>query len=202
MDNLTNEQKDILGEIGNISMSNSATTLSMMVNHQVDITAPNVQVIKRSDALNDYEKTCIFVQIHYIKGLSGNNVFVLKEKDVLTMTDLMMGGSGENVQGELTDLHLSAISEAMNQMMGTASTSMATMLDIPVDISTPELNKIDVDSVKNFEKMFESELDYLVKVSFRMQVGNLIDSTMVQLYPVSFAVEMCEKFKQKKDEQV
>ncbi|MBQ3793183.1 MAG: flagellar motor switch phosphatase FliY [Lachnospiraceae bacterium] len=202
MDNLTNEQKDILGEIGNISMGNSATTLSMMVNHQVDITAPNVQVIKRSDALNDYEKTCIFVQIHYIKGLSGNNVFVLKEKDVLTMTDLMMGGSGENVQGELTDLHLSAISEAMNQMMGTASTSMATMLDIPVDISTPELNKIDVDSVKNFEKMFESELDYLVKVSFRMQVGNLIDSTMVQLYPVSFAVEMCEKFKQKKDEQV
>ena len=183
-------------------MGNSATTLSMMVNHQVDITAPNVQVIKRSDALNDYEKTCIFVQIHYIKGLSGNNVFVLKEKDVLTMTDLMMGGSGENVQGELTDLHLSAISEAMNQMMGTASTSMATMLDIPVDISTPELNKIDVDSVKNFEKMFESELDYLVKVSFRMQVGNLIDSTMVQLYPVSFAVEMCEKFKQKKDEQV
>ena len=202
MDNLTNEQKDILGEIGNLSMGNSATTLSMMVNHQVDITAPNVQVIKRSDALNDYEKTCIFVQIHYIKGLSGNNVFVLKEKDVLTMTDLMMGGSGENVQGELTDLHLSAISEAMNQMMGTASTSMATMLDIPVDISTPELNKIDVDSVKNFEKMFESELDYLVKVSFRMQVGNLIDSTMVQLYPVSFAVEMCEKFKQKKDEQV
>ncbi|MCR5321353.1 MAG: flagellar motor switch phosphatase FliY [Lachnospiraceae bacterium] len=202
MDNLSNEQKDILGEIGNISMGNSATTLSMMVNHQVDITAPNVQVIKRSDALNDYEKTCIFVQIHYIKGLSGNNVFVLKEKDVLTMTDLMMGGSGENVQGELTDLHLSAISEAMNQMMGTASTSMATMLDIPVDISTPELNKIDVDSVKNFEKMFESELDYLVKVSFRMQVGNLIDSTMVQLYPVSFAIEMCEKFKQKKDEQV
>ncbi|MBE5854910.1 MAG: flagellar motor switch phosphatase FliY [Lachnospiraceae bacterium] len=202
MDNLSIEQKDILGEIGNISMGNSATTLSMMVNHQVDITAPNVQVIKRSDALNDYEKTCIFVQIHYIKGLSGNNVFVLKEKDVLTMTDLMMGGSGENVQGELTDLHLSAISEAMNQMMGTASTSMATMLDIPVDISTPELNKIDVDSVKNFEKMFESELDYLVKVSFRMQVGNLIDSTMVQLYPVSFAVEMCEKFKQKKDEQV
>jgi len=202
MDNLSIEQKDILGEIGNISMGNSATTLSMMVNHQVDITAPNVQVIKRSDALNDYEKTCIFVQIHYIKGLSGNNVFVLKEKDVLTMTDLMMGGSGENVQGDLTDLHLSAISEAMNQMMGTASTSMATMLDIPVDISTPELNKIDVDSVKNFEKMFESELDYLVKVSFRMQVGNLIDSTMVQLYPVSFAVEMCEKFKQKKDEQV
>ena len=202
MDNLSIEQKDILGEIGNISMGNSATTLSMMVNHQVDITAPNVQVIKRSDALNDYEKTCIFVQIHYIKGLSGNNAFVLKEKDVLTMTDLMMGGSGENVQGELTDLHLSAISEAMNQMMGTASTSMATMLDIPVDISTPELNKIDVDSVKNFEKMFESELDYLVKVSFRMQVGNLIDSTMVQLYPVSFAVEMCEKFKQKKDEQV
>ena len=91
---LTEEQRDILGEIGNISMGNAATTLNMMVNQKVDITAPKVQVIKRSDALEDYEKTCIFVQIHYIKGLSGNNVFVLKEPDVLCLTDLMMGGSG------------------------------------------------------------------------------------------------------------
>ena len=196
---LTEEQSDILGEIGNISMGNAATTLNLMVNQKVDITAPKVDIIKRSDALNDYERTCIFVQIHYIKGLSGNNVFVLKEPDVLCLTDLMMGGSGQNVQGELSDLHLSAISEAMNQMMGTAATSMASMIGVATDISTPELNKIDVDSVKNFERMFESELDHLVKISFKMTVGDLIDSTMVQLYPLDFAGEMCEKFKENQD---
>lgn len=194
MEELTQEQKDVLGEIANISMGNAATTLSMMVNQRVDITTPRVEIINRSESLDDYEKTCIFVQIHYIKGLTGNNVFILKEPDVLCMTDLMMGGDGTNMQGEVTELHLSAASEAMNQMMGTSATSMASMLGIPVDISTPEINRIDVESVKMFEKMFESEQEKFVKIAFRMEIGDLIDSTMVQLYPVRFAVPMCEKF--------
>jgi flagellar motor switch protein FliN/FliY len=198
--NLTKDQIDELSEIANISMGNAATNLSLMVNQRVDITTPIFSIINRSEALDDYEKTCIFVQVHYVKGLSGNNVFILKDKDVLCLTDLMMGGTGENISGEVTDLHLSAISEAMNQMMGRSATSMSEMLGEPVDISTPVLNAIDVDSVKNFEKMFESQLDKFVKISFRMSVGNILDSTMVQLYPVQFAEEMCRKFNLNKKE--
>ncbi len=196
---LTEQEVDVLGEIANISMGNAATTLSMMVNQRVDITTPKVQIISRSEALDDYEKTCIFVQIHYIVGLDGNNVFILKEPDVSILTDLMMGGDGSNATGEVGELQLSAISEAMNQMMGTSATSMSSMLDTMVDISTPELNRIDVESVKSFEKMFESQLDKFVKIAFRMEVGDLIDSTMVQLYPVSFAKEMVTIFEKKND---
>lgn len=191
---LTQNQVDELSEIANISMGNAATNLSLMVNNKVNITTPRLEVINRSAALDDYEKTCIFVQVHYVKGLSGNNVFILKEPDVLCLTDLMMGGSGTNCEGEVTDLHLSAISEAMNQMMGKAATSMADMLGQPVDISTPELCSIDVESVKSFEKMFESTLDKFVKISFRMTVGEVLDSSMVQLYPLAFADEMCKQF--------
>lgn len=198
---LSQDEVDILGEVANISMGNAATALSMMVNQRVDITTPNVQVINRSEALNDYEKTCIFVQIHYIVGLDGNNVFILKEPDVLVLTDLMMGGSGQGVSGEVSELHLSAISEAMNQMMGASATSMSSMLSTMVDISPPELNRIDVESVRSFEKMFESNLDKFVKISFRLEIGeNLVDSTMVQLYPVSFAKAIVEKFKLNKNE--
>lgn len=195
MNELTKDQIDVLGEIANISMGNAATTLSMMVNQRVDITTPRVSIINRSESLDDYEKTCIFVQIHYIKGLTGNNVFILKEPDVLCMTDLMMGGNGSNMEGEVNELHLSAASEAMNQMMGTSATSMASMLGVPVDISTPDISRIDVESVKMFEKMFESEQEKFVKIAFRMEIGELIDSTMVQLYPVRFAGQMCEKFR-------
>ncbi|MCR5722256.1 MAG: flagellar motor switch phosphatase FliY [Lachnospiraceae bacterium] len=194
MEKLSKEEIDTLGEIANISMGNAATNLSLMVNHKVNITTPLVQFIKRSQALDDYEKTCIFIQIHYIKGLSGNNVFVLKENDALVLTDLMMGGTGENVQGEMGELQLSAMSEAMNQMMGASATSMATMLDMMVDIGTPEINTIDVESVKIFEKMFDEGNDSFVKITFKMDVEGLIDSTMVQLYPVHFAREMCDKF--------
>ena len=197
---LTNEQIDILGEIGNISMGNAATTLSLMLNQRVDITTPQASIINRSAALDDYEKTCIFVQIHYVKGLAGNNVLILREEDVLKMTSLMMGGDGKNYDPELTDLHLSAASEAMNQMMGTAATSMATMLGTETDISTPEVNRVDVESVKLFEKMFDSEQDKFLKIAFRLEVGDLIDSTMVQLYPISVAKQMVELFQINKKE--
>ena len=196
---LTAEQIDTLGEIANISMGNSATTLSMMVQHKVDITTPRVEVIKRSASLDDYEKTCVFVNIHYVKGISGNNIFILKEHDVLVMTDLMMGGTGQNVQGELGELQMSAVSEAMNQMMGSAATSMSTMLNRMIDISTPTVETIDVNSVKVFEKMFDNPTDLFVKIAFKMVIEpGLIDSTMVQLYPLDFAKGMCSIFEQLK----
>ena len=197
-DQLDASQIDILGEIANISIGNAATTLSMMVNHKVDITMPRVGIVKRSEVLDDYEKTCVFVQIHYIKGLSGNNVFILKEPDVLCMTDLMMGGPG-NKEGEIGEVQMSAISEAMNQMMGASATSMSVMLNEMVDISTPDVNTIDVDSVKTFEKIFDNELDLFVKIAFKMDIEGLIDSTMVQFYPISFAKEMCRVFVENKD---
>ncbi|MCR4999688.1 MAG: flagellar motor switch phosphatase FliY [Lachnospiraceae bacterium] len=193
MAELTKEQIDILGEIANISMGSAATNLSMMLNQRVDITTPKVDIINRSAALDDYEKTCVFVQIHYIKGITGNNIFILKEPDILCMTDLMMGGAG-NKEGEVTELHLSAASEAMNQMMGASSTSMSSMLSVMVDISTPEVSRIDVDSIKTFEKMFDSDEKDFVKITFRMEIGDLIDSIMVQLYPIHFAQELCAKF--------
>ena len=194
MEELLKTESDALGEIANISMGNAATTLSLMVNHRVDITTPKVKIVSRSEVLDDYEKTCIFVQIHYIKGLSGNNVFILKGKDVLCMTDLMMGGPG-NCEGEIGELQLSAISEAMNQMMGAAATSMATMLSEMVDISTPELTSIDVDSIKAFEKTFDTGLEKFIKISFIIDIEGLIKSTMVQVYPLAFAKDMCAKFK-------
>lgn len=193
MEELTTKEMDTLGEIANISIGNAATTLSMMVNHRVDITTPSVTVIKRCEALDDYEKTCTFVQIHYIKGLSGNNLFILKDRDVLCMTDLMMGGSGENVEGEIGELQLSAISEAMNQMMGTSATSMATLFGFPVDISTPDVNSIDVESVKVFEKIFANTEEIFVKISFVLDIEGLIHSNMIQLYPLHFAKDLVAK---------
>jgi flagellar motor switch protein FliN/FliY len=129
--------------------------------------------------------------------LQGNNVLVLKEHDVKVMTDLMMGGDGTNTAGEITELHLSAASEAMNQMMGTSATSLSSMLGIATDISTPIVNQIDVESIKVFEKMFDTTYDKFVKIAFRMTIGDLIDSIMVQLYPVQFAQDMCNKFMDK-----
>ena len=200
-DHLTKQQMDILGEVANISMGNAATTLSMMLNHQVSITSPKVETIHRCEALEGYSGVCTFVQIRYVEGLFGSNVFVLKDGDMLCITDMMMGGAGkagEMAFPELNEMHMSAASEAMNQMMGTSATSMSSMLATTVDISTPSLSRIDVDSVKTFDRMFHSPLDYFVRITFHLVIDERIDSTMIQLYPIQFAVDMCKLFRKKK----
>ena len=116
-DLLTDMEKDAIGEVANISMGSSATTLSSLVNRRVNITTPVVTLAKWENVLRDYEKPCVFIQIKYTVGLDGSNILVLKEHDVKVITDLMMGGDGSNTGGEINELHLSAISEAMNQMI-------------------------------------------------------------------------------------
>ncbi|MCR4841875.1 MAG: flagellar motor switch phosphatase FliY [Eubacterium sp.] len=191
---ITGMEMDVIGEIANISMGNAATTLSMMLNQRVTITTPFVEVINRSQALDDYEATCYFVQIHYIEGVEGNNVMILKDRDVKIMMDLMMGGDGSNLPEEVSEMHISCISEAMNQMMGTSATSLSTVLNKTVDISPPTVTSIDVESVKVFEKIFEDPDHLFLKVTFRLTVGDIIDSIMVQLYPISLAKELCVLF--------
>ncbi len=198
--NLTKEQQDTLGEIANISMGSSATSLSALLNNlKVDITTPKIDLIKRSESLDDYHNVCVLVHINYIKGLSGSNVLILKENDVKIIADLMMGGDGTNTAGDIGEIQLSAVSEAMNQMMGSAASSMSQLLNRVVDISPPKTDNIDVESVKIFERLFESpEIDF-VKVTFDLKIGTIVDSVMVQLYPITFAKDMVSLFEKKDD---
>ena len=191
---MTDVERDAVGEVANISMGSSATTLYSLVNRKVNITTPVVEVAKWEDVLHDYERPCVFIQIHYTAGLDGTNILVLREHDVKIITDLMMGGDGTNTDGELGELHLSAISEAMNQMMGAAATSLSTMLGIMIDISPPDASFIDLADFKSGADIAPFLGGEFVKISFAMQIGDLVDSTIMQLYPVEFAKKLVETF--------
>ncbi|MBQ4537958.1 MAG: flagellar motor switch phosphatase FliY [Lachnospiraceae bacterium] len=191
---LTDVEKDAIGEVANISMGSSATTMYSLVNHKVNITTPIVELAQWDSILSAYEKPCVFIQIKYTKGLDGTNILVLKEQDVKIITDLMMGGDGTNTAGELGELHLSAISEAMNQMMGSAATSLSTMLQTMIDISPPDSTLLDLAKYKTGADIAPFLGGTFVKISFRMQIGDLVDSTIMQLYPVDFARKLVETF--------
>ena len=192
---LSGEEKDAIGEISNISMGTAATTLSTLLNQRVNITTPNVSIANWEDISQSYDRPCVFIQISYIEGLDGNNILILREKDVKIITDLMMGGNGEDVDGtELSELHLSAICEAMNQMMGSAATSISSVLEKKVDISPPTASLIDMDGSIDEEGFGDFLKGEFVKVSFRLEIGTLIDSELMQLYPIDFAKELYNKF--------
>ena len=189
---LTDDEKDAIGEIANISMGTAATTLFSLVNRKVEISTPVVSSCTWDEIVHSYEKPCVFIRIAYTVGLDGSNLLVLKEHDVKVITDLMMGGDGTNTDGELGELHLSAISEAMNQMMGSSATSLSSMLNRMIDISPPISDLVDLQ-----EDFDEGSIDQFlkkpfVKISFKMEIGDLVDSEIMQLYPFSFAKEMCQ----------
>ncbi|MBE5826777.1 MAG: flagellar motor switch phosphatase FliY [Butyrivibrio sp.] len=183
---LTDTEKDAIGEVANISMGSSATTLYSLVNQKVNITTPQVELANWENVIDNYERPCVFIQIKYTVGLDGTNILILKEHDVMVITDLMMGGDGTNTDGEIGELQLSAISEAMNQMMGAAATSLSTMINQKVDISPPQATLLDMIN-NDPSDIAEFLTGTFVKISFKMQVGELVDSTLMQLYPIDFA---------------
>ncbi len=191
---LTSMEIDIMGELSNISMGTAATTLSSLVNQKVDITTPKVGVSTWQDLVDQYDRPCVFIQISYKEGINGNNVFILKDTDVKIIADLMMGGDGTNMEGEIGELHLSAICEAMNQMMGSSSTSLSSMLGMKIDITPPTANLIDL----NDDFALEDYSDFLkgnfIKISFKMTVGDLVNSEIMQLYPVELCKTLCNRF--------
>ena len=191
---LTPEERDAVGEIANISMGSSATTLYSLVNRKVNITTPTVSLVNWKTVVEDYQRPCVFIQIKYTVGLDGSNIMVLKEHDVKVITDLMMGGDGTNTDGELGELHLSAISEAMNQMMGSAATSLSTMLGKMIDISPPEASLVDLPEIMDAESVAPFLAGTFAKISFRMQIDDLVDSTIMQLYPIDFAKDLYNTF--------
>lgn len=189
---LSEAEIDAIGEIANISMGTAATTLFSLVNRKVEISTPVVSYATWDDVVTKYERPCVFIRIAYTVGLDGSNILVLKENDVKIITDLMMGGDGTNTEGELGELHLSAISEAMNQMMGSAATSLSSMLNKKIDISPPVADLIDLTGNIDEGAIDDFLTQPFVKISFKMEIGDLVDSEIMQLYPVSFAREMCK----------
>jgi len=182
---------DALGEIGNISMGTAATTLFSLLDRKVDITTPRVNVTTLGEMAQQHPMPFVSVEVQYTVGLEGINCLFLHENDVKIITDLMMGGDGSNVSVELNEMHLSCISECMNQMVGSSSTSLSQMFGFPIDISPPRSSVVKFGEGLNFP--FDEINRPVVQISFNMHVEGLIDSEIMQVMPVDFAKDIVDR---------
>ncbi len=186
---LSEQERDILGEIGNISFGSAATALSTLLQQRVEITTPEVTLHRAEDLGDEFPRPYVMVSVEYTAGIEGTNALAIEMPDAKTIADLMLGGDGSNVQGELHELHLSAVAEAMNQMMGGAATSLSTIFNRAINISPPTVNLIDFSSTDGVNIGFTG---WVVAVAFRLRVGSLIDSKIMQFIPVGFAHDMAQ----------
>lgn len=184
-------EEDALGEIGNISFGSSTTALSTLLNQKVEITTPAVSIIQYNNLNDEFPHPYVAIKVHYTDGFRGANLLVINQTDAVIIADLMLGGDGTNPTAELDEIHLSAVQEAMNQMMGSAATSMSTIFGKRVDISPPTIDLLNLPTGEGAETIPNE--DPLVKISFRIIIGSLIDSHIMQLLPLNFAKEMVEE---------
>jgi flagellar motor switch protein FliN/FliY len=190
MKNISKEQADIIGEVANMCIGNAATALSVIINRSTRITTPVVEVL--SDELKLESDEHILVKVPYTRGLDGTNLMLLEVQDALVIANLMMGGDGTDVSGmKIDEMTLSALSEAMNQMCGSIATTMSRLLKTPTDIGFPLVNSKDYKTFEIPEELCNGT--DLVKVIFRLSVAGLIDSELIQLYPISIVKQILKQ---------
>lgn len=189
-DYLTPLEQDALGEIGNITFGSAATALSTLLNKKVDITTPKVSIITRTQFETEFPKPHVAIHVQYVDGFEGINSLIIKTRDAQVIADLMLGGEGDPAEEELNDIHISAVQEAMNQMMGSSATSMSTIFNRFVNISPPGIDILNMSNGTGVGSLPPDET--LIKISFRLTIGDLIDSTIMQLLTVQFSKEMVD----------
>ncbi|GAB6098886.1 hypothetical protein JCM16358_07650 [Halanaerocella petrolearia] len=193
--------KDALGEIANISMGSAATALYGLLNKKVEITAPKVEINTLQNLIDSYARPCVVVDVQYVEGLEGSNQMILEIEDAAVITDLMMGGDGTEPPGELDEMHMSAVGEAMNQMMGSASTSMSDFFaGDKVNISPPEADLLEMNE-ESFDLEGISPDDEIVQVVFDMHIEDLVDSQIVQVMSIEFAEQLADGLMDSNQEQ-
>ncbi len=189
---LTDTEKDTLGEVGNICMGTAATTMYTLLGHRVDITTPRVSVYRPEDLLREYAAPYIAVEVQYTEGVLGNNLLLLREYDAAVITDLMMGGDGKvEMPIELSELHLSAISEVMNQMVGSSATSLSEMLHSVVNISPPTAQLVDLAATPSISTL--DNIEIIIKISFQMEIEGLLNSELMQIMPLDFGKQLVQR---------
>ncbi|WP_431030458.1 flagellar motor switch phosphatase FliY [Lysinibacillus sp. LZ02] len=199
-DYLSPLEQDALGEVGNISFGSSATALSALLGQKVDITTPSIGMINRNKLEEEFPHPYVAIQVEYTVGLTGMNLLVIKQSDAAIIADLMLGGDGLNPKPELGEIQLSAVQEAMNQMMGSAATSMSTVFNQKVDISPPTIDLMNISQNEGRDNIPDDDL--LVKISFRLRIGELIDSNLMQLLPLNFSKKIVKSLLGESEEEL
>lgn len=190
---LSQDEQDALGEMGNICMGTAATTMYTLLGRKVTITTPSLSIHNRETLAAEHPLPLVVVEVQYTRGISGNNLLLLKEYDAALITDLLMGGSG-NIDPNnvvLDEISLSAIREVMNQMVGSSATSLASMLYKTINISTPASRRVVIAEDK-LSSIFQQG-DIVLKIAFKMEIENLLTSEIMQILPIDFSRQVADQ---------
>ena len=128
----------------------------------------------------------VAVSVSYVDGVTGGNVFLMTLDGARRLAAAMMGiEKPEDPDApELSELELSAISEAMNQMMASSAMATASVLGKDVEIGTPETRTL---AAPSDARGVYPATPHAVRAAFTL-CGE--PCSLVQLIPNAFVVRM------------
>jgi flagellar motor switch protein FliN len=130
----------------------------------------------------------VAAEVSYVDGVTGGNLFLLALDGARGLAAAMMGEGGAASQpgGELSELELSAVGEAMNQMMSAAAAATGGVLGQEVRISPPQICVV-ADEAEAIELLRAAAPQHLLNSDFTVADA---PSRLVQLVPNAFVVRM------------
>lgn len=175
--------EDALTKLGTSTSEAVAGVLEMLAPGSVQ--HGNVTIAAAdADPLFGIQTPAVATNVSYIDGVTGGNLFIVSVTAGRKLAAAMMGAEPEEDGGDLSELELSAVSEAMNQMMAAAAGATSKVLGEEVEIGTPTTRTIV--SVADAAGLYE-KAPHSTTVAFSI-FGE--SCRLVQLVPNAFVVRM------------
>lgn len=198
MEQLSPLDQDKMAEVAQICMAHSATSLNALTRKVINVSPPAVKVVNSADIKNivaAFGMGSVTVQIDYKDDFNGNNLLMFKENDVKVVMDLMMGGEGAAAPGELNEMHLSCVSEVMNQMMGSSAISLTEMIHKTVDINPPKATLVTDQAAVDSIDILPFPGNEVVIILSRFESEKLLKGIMIRIFPMPEVRFICDNFK-------
>lgn len=192
---ISKEAIEQLSEVAKLSLGATSSVVQVLLNKEIKITLEQVRMVSFSDlAAEGGSEEFVLAKIAYIEGFDGNSYLVLKKSISAVIGDLMMGGEG--VDAEFQEMHISALGEMMNQMMGKTTTSLSEIFKKRVDISPPEVFLVNYSEGPPDLPDFSENANFL-RIGYSLKIGEVAETEMVQLLPADFAKLMASELNRK-----
>jgi len=135
---LSDEQIDLLREIGNIGAGNAATALATMLDEKVDMSVPSVRITGFDEAvmsLGGAETMTVAVLVNFSGDANGMIMFLLNVEDAKSIMDILIGE--DDGEEELSEMKLSGIKEIGNILSSSYLNAISALTGLTINVSVP-----------------------------------------------------------------
>ena len=182
---LSGEEREALSTVLAPAMQAAMTSLSTILNKQVDISTPEVETVEPNKATIGIPGSAIAVEVDYSGGITGHTYLIFLKEQGTLIADIMMGGDGKTPPSEINDLYLGALGEALGQMIDSSAASISHTLGKTVTASQPKIKIVNFASEQVDLPILKHPK--VVKVKYNLKLGDLSSGNLVQLMPVDIA---------------